>query len=123
MELIYASSEVEKHCTNAKDAKRLFGGDERLAEKLAARIQFLESAENLKDVINFPAHYFHPLKNEGKSKLKGYFAIDVKRRGDPWRLILQPLDENRMPFDPCSIDEIAEIVRIVRIEKVSKHYG
>lgn len=122
LELLYATEEVKKQCTDEKRAKKLFGGDDQLVEKLKARIQFLESAISFKDVIQFPPHHFHALKDKGRSKLKGYFAIDVKGRGDPWRLIIQPLDENRKPFDPCNIDEIAEIVRIVRIEKVSKHY-
>lgn len=50
------------------------------------------------------------------------FAIDVKSRPDKWRIILQPLNENRLPFDPCNIDEIADNVRIVEITEVSSHY-
>ena len=42
--------------------------------------------------------------------------------GDPWRIIIQPLDENEEPYDPCNIDEISELVRIVEIAEVSKHY-
>lgn len=122
LELLYATKEVERQCTDPKSAKKLFGGSNLLVDKLMARIQFIEGAVCLKDIIQFAPHHFHALSDKGKIKLKGYFAIDVKGRGDPWRLILQPLDDNRMPFEPCHIDEISEIVRIVRIEKVSKHY-
>ena len=52
----------------------------------------------------------------------GNFAIDVKSRKEPWRIILQPLDENKDIYDPCNIDEIAGNVRIVEITEVSKHY-
>lgn len=54
--------------------------------------------------------------------MEGYFAIDVKSRREQWRIILEPLDENEEPYNPCKIDEIAESVRIVEIMEVSKHY-
>ena len=41
---------------------------------------------------------------------------------DPWRIIIQPLDENEEPYDPCNIDEIAGVVRIVEVKEVSNHY-
>lgn len=52
----------------------------------------------------------------------GYFAIDVKSRKEPWRIILQPLDDDRKPFNPCNIDKIAAYVKIAEISEVSKHY-
>ena len=54
--------------------------------------------------------------------MDGFFAIDVKTRRDPWRIIIQPLDEYEEPYDPCNIDEIAGVVRIVEVKEVSKHY-
>ena len=54
--------------------------------------------------------------------MEGYFAIDVKSIREAWRIILQPLDENEEPYNPCNIDEIAESVKNVEIEEVSKHY-
>lgn len=54
--------------------------------------------------------------------MDGIFAIDVKTRKDPWRIIIQPLDENEEPYDPCNIDEIAGVVRIVEVKEVSNHY-
>ena len=50
---------------------------------------------------------FHQLKNKNGKNLDGYFAIDVKSRTDPWRIILRPLDNNKRPFVPCHIDEVA----------------
>ena len=61
---------------------------------------------------------FHSLKGN----LDGFFAIDVKTKKEPWRIILQPLDENEKPYSPCNIDEISGKVRIVEIREVSKHY-
>ncbi len=51
-----------------------------------------------------------------------FFSIDVKSIADPWRIILQPLDNDKQPFDPCNIDEIAQTVKIIGIIEVSKHY-
>ena len=65
---------------------------------------------------------FHKLENYGKSRLKGFFAIDVKTIKEPWRIIVQPLDEDKQVFDPCDIDKIASIVRIVSVKEISKHY-
>lgn len=48
--------------------------------------------------------------------------MDVKTKRDKWRIILQPLDENEQPYNPCHIDEIAAIVKIVEIREVSPHY-
>ena len=65
-----------------------------------------------------PTFHFHKLSGN----MDGFFAIDVKTRRDPWRIIIQPLDENEEPYDPCNIDEIAGVVRIVEVKEVSKHY-
>lgn len=122
MELIYAKEILEKQCTELKAAKKLFGGNEQLATSLLARINALKSAEVIKDIIVQPTFHFHDLKNIGRKNYEGYFAIDVKSRKEQWRIIIQPLNEDREPYDPCNIDEIAGIVRIVEITEVSKHY-
>ena len=61
---------------------------------------------------------FHNLQDD----LDGLFAVDVKTIRDKWRIILQPLDDNEQPYDPCHIDEIAPFVRTVEIREVSPHY-
>lgn len=122
MELEYASDKVKLQCTSVKAAKKLFGGDIMLATSLLARVHALESADTIKDIIVQPNFHFHKLVNKKGNNLEGYFAIDVKSRRESWRIILQPLDVNKCPYEPCNIDEIAEAVRIVEIEEVSKHY-
>lgn len=122
MELEYASDKVKLQCTSVKAANKLFGGDATLVRSLLARVRALESADNIKDIIVQPTFHFHKLVNKNGNNLDGYFAIDVKSRREPWRIIMQPLDANKHPYDPCNIDEIAEVVRIVEIEEVSKHY-
>ena len=122
MELVYSSEKVRGQCTSLKQAKKLFGGDAKLAEKLFAKRNALERATCLKDIVVQPSFHFHKLSNKNGRDFEGCFAIDIKSRANPWRLIIRPLDENKQPFEPCNIDEIAEIVEIVGIVEVSKHY-
>ena len=122
MELVYATDKVETQCTSVKAAKKLFGGDVMLARSLLARINALKEADTIKDIIVQPTFHFHKLENKNGKNLEGYFAIDVKTRREQWRIILQPLDENKNPYQPCNIDQIAGVVKIVEISEVSKHY-
>lgn len=122
MELVFTSEKVESQCTRVKAAKKLFGGNVMLTNSLMARINALKQADTIKDIIVQPVFHFHKLENKYGRNLEGYFAIDVKSRKDQWRIILEPLDENKEPFNPCNIDKIAETVRIVEITEVSKHY-
>lgn len=122
MEIDYANDTVRKQCTSVKAATKLFGGNQLLVKCLFARINALEAAKVIKDIIVQPMLRFHKLENYGKSRLKGFFAIDVKTIKEPWRIIVQPLDEDKQVFDPCDIDKIASIVRIVSVKEISKHY-
>lgn len=122
MELVYISDKVKNQCTSVKAAKELFNGDEALATSLLARINALESANTIKDIIVQPTFHFHNLKNKNGRDLEGYFAIDVKSRKEKWRIILQPLDDDKKPYVPCYIDQIACSAKIIEITEVSKHY-
>ena len=122
MELIYSSEKLKTQCTNIKAARKLFHGDAGLSISLLGRINALENAYNLKDIIVQPSFHFHKLTNKKGRNLEGYFAIDVKSRKEQWRIILQPLDDEGNCYDPCNIDQIAAIVKIIEISEVSKHY-
>lgn len=122
MELVYASDKVRIQCTSVKAAKKLFGGNAELVKSLFARINALQMADTTMDIIVQPTFHFHKLGNMNRKNLEGFFAIDVKSRKEQWRVILQPLNENKEPFEPCQIDRISSYVRIVEITEVSKHY-
>ena len=111
VQLLYNNSKVQKQCTDLKTAKKLFGGNAALATSLFARINAMQQASVIKDIVMMPTFHFHKLSGN----MDGFFAIDVKTRRDPWRIIIQPLDENEEPYDPCNIDEIAGVVRIVEV--------
>jgi len=115
---LYSNGKVQKQCTDLKTARKLFGGNSALAISLFARINAMQQANVIKDIVMMPTFHFHKLSGN----MDGYFAVDVKTRRDPWRIIIQPLDENEEPYDPCNIDEIAGVVRIVEVREVSKHY-
>jgi len=114
----YLNKKVEKQCTNLKEAKKLFGGSEIMAESLFSRVNAIKQATVLKDITALPNFRFHNLKG----KLDGLFSIDVKTKKEKWRLILRPLDENEEPFYPCNIDKIASTVTVIEIREVSPHY-
>ena len=117
MRLVFADSDVEKVCTDRRVAKKLFGGNEPLVRSLFARLSFLESARSIEEVRRYPGMRFHSLRNIG-----GVFAVDVKTVREPWRIILQLLDGNGNPFEPCEIDKVAPFIEILSVEEVSKHY-
>lgn len=123
MKIIYANKTVEKQCTSIKEATKLFGGNAMMSRYLLGRIQDLKDAPVLSDFMKTNNPRFHNLHNQGKNQYEGLFAVDVKSKKDPWRLIIQPLDENEKPFNPCHIDKVAKIVRVIRVLEVSKHYG
>lgn len=122
MKLEFESDELKLQCTNLKKAIRMFDGNKQLALKLLSRINALEQADVIRDIIVQPQFRFHDLKNKNGRNLEGYFAIDVKSKRDPWRIILQPLQDDGTPFVTCNIDEISGIVRLIKIREVSKHY-
>ena len=122
MDLVYASDKVKSQCTSIKVANKLFGGDAALSKSLLSRINALRSANNIKDIIVQPTFRFHALKNKKGKDLEGYFAIDVKSIREPWRIIVQPLNSDKQPYNHCNIDEVAEYVIIVEITEVSRHY-
>jgi len=123
LKIIYKNNKVSKVCENLKEATLYFGGNKDYAISLMARINALKQAEDIRDIIALKQMRFHKLVNKGKDKnFEGYFAIDVKTIKDKWRIIIEPLDENEMPFIPCNIDVIAKNVKIVEIREVSSHY-
>lgn len=123
MRIVYRSPKIETQCKNINEARRLFGGNNMLAMSLLARMQALESAAVIHDIIVQPQFRFHNLSNKGKhNNLKGCFAIDVKTHKEPWRIILRPIDDDDKPYIPCDIDEISKLVKSIEIMEVSKHY-
>ena len=87
MQLLYNNSKVQKQCTDLKIAKKLFGGNAALATSLFARINAMQQASVIKDIVMMPTFHFHKLsgnkdgffcyrrKNEERSMAYYYSAI------------------------------------------------
>ena len=118
LEIKYHDGSTKTICSDIKRSTKFFGGRKELTVSLMSRIQAIQNAETIKDIILMPSFHFHKLKGD----LEGLFSIDVKSRSDKWRLIIRPLDENGNTFDPCNIDEIANKVKIIEVMEVSAHY-
>ncbi|MBP5596420.1 MAG: type II toxin-antitoxin system RelE/ParE family toxin [Pseudobutyrivibrio sp.] len=118
VKIIYANAKIKSRCKDIKEATKFFGGNRLLALSLLSRINAIEQAKVINDIRVQKQFRFHNLKG----KFDGYFAIDVKSIRDKWRIILQPLDEEFMPFNPCHIDEIAMKVQVVEVKEISAHY-
>ncbi len=103
MKLIYADSKTEEYCTSIRAAMKLFGGDKSLVKSFFSRIDALEAADEITDIIALPTYHFHKLQGDRE----GYFVIVVKSRREKWRMIISLLDENGHGWHPCHIDEIA----------------
>lgn len=77
MKINYACTKVELQCTSLKAAKKLFGGDRNLAISLLARINAIERADVIKDIIATPSFHFHNLHG----KWEGFLLLMLKREG------------------------------------------
>ncbi|MBP5551470.1 MAG: hypothetical protein J6X93_05430 [Bacilli bacterium] len=123
MKVLFLEEEIEEICTDFRKAKKYFGGSDILARSLLGRINYMQNADCLIDVIKMPQFRFHKLINKGKGKnLEGLFAVDVKTKIDKWRIIIEPLDDDELPFDNVRIDELAKKIRIIEVKEVSNHY-
>lgn len=72
MELVYASDKVRIQCTSVKAAKKLFGGNAELVKSLFARINALQMADTIMDIIVQPTFHFHKLGNMNRKNLEGF---------------------------------------------------
>jgi len=111
MDIVYQDKVVKEQCTDLRRAKRDFS--EKVAKKIAQRINFIEAAESLSDVISFAPLRFHALTGDRD----GLYAMDVDGRRSQYRFIVC--------FDKYSKNQVfanSETIKIIQITEVSKHY-
>ena len=70
MDLVYTDTKTEEQGTSLKAAKKLFGGNQALANSLLARINAMKQADTIKDIIVHPTFHFHKLENKGGRNLE-----------------------------------------------------
>ena len=111
----YSNRKTQRLCSDYKHAKKVLG--EIVAEKLYAALNFIEKAQTLSDIANFPTYRLHQLSGNRKD----LFAMDLGRRLG-YRLIIKPdpiisEEDNKMDLDT----KCRKVICIIVME-VSKHY-
>ena len=115
MEIMYRSQQLKAICKDIRKATKAFNFN--VAEKLIATINYIESAESLVDIRNYPSFHFHQLKHNKKEYCSIYLG---KKLG--YRLLVIPL-LNGEPAKPEEIFSSKAIeIKIMKIEEVSNHY-
>ena len=109
MTIIYDSTHVKKLCKDKKYALKAM--DLIVYKKLSAIINFIENADSLLDIKNYPSFHFHDLDDEYKDQ----WAIYVGRTGYTIHII--PQDSNKGDVTPY-----IKNIKIILIKEVSNHY-
>ena len=115
MDIEYKNSALRKDCTDYKKAVRKFNA--LVADKLLAAVNFIEAAQDIRDVVKYPPFHFHPLERDRK----GFFSIDLGRRLG-FRLIVRPKKDGRYATTEEIYGSEADEIVIIRIEEVTNHY-
>lgn len=95
MDITYRNKKIEKICTDAKVAIKIYGND--MAEKIHMRIDEINAADTVEMMISFHIGRCHPLTNNRK----GQYAVDLVH---PYRLIFEKNG------DEIQIAHIVEII-------------
>lgn len=80
LEITYKNKKIEKVCTDAKAADRIYGNE--MAEKIQMRVAEINAADTVEMMIQFHIGRCHPLTNNRK----GQYAVDLVH---PYRLIFE----------------------------------
>lgn len=95
MDITYNNKKIEKVCTNAKTAERIYGRE--MADKIHQRIDEISAADTVEMMIKFHIGRCHMLKQNRK----GQYAVDLVH---PYRLVFEKNGEK------IQIANILEIV-------------
>ncbi len=116
MEIEYKTKNIEEICTDPKASKRKLG--KMISLRLFAVVNFIETAENIVDLMNMPSLKFHDLKGNYKNTFSIYLGKNLG-----WRLLIKVLDSDGNVCENNDVfGERGITLRIVFIEEVSNHY-
>ena len=79
----YANEKLKQQCTSVKAAVKLFGGDKNMAISLLSRINAIQDADVIKDIIATPQFRFHNLHG----KLEGLSHVILMRLQELLKLL------------------------------------
>lgn len=117
MQVRYKNARLQKLCTDLKEAKKNLSGE--VPGKLMGTINYINNANNLKDIINYSPFHFHSLKGNRK----GQYAIDIGGRKTGYRLIFIAINNdgttcaNNQVYSATAINIV-----IIQVEEVTNHY-
>ena len=80
MDITYKNKKIQRVCTDAKAAERVYGSH--MAEKIHQRIDEISAAETVEMMIQFRIGRCHPLTQNRK----GQYAVDLVH---PFRLVFE----------------------------------
>ena len=115
MKINYQSDHLKKLCTKQKYALKYI--DLKVYKKLSSIINFIENADSLLDIKNYPAYHFHDLENEYNNQ----WVIYVGRTG--YRIHIIPQDTNNSIIEKQDVIPNIRNIKIILIKEVSNHYG
>lgn len=115
MHINYENSKVKKLCTNKKYALKYI--DSKVYSALQFVINYIENANSMIDVINYPSFHFHDLKGPHN---QDEWSMYIKRTG--YRLILKPQDENNNIIKKGDVLINSKSIKIVLVTEVNNHY-
>lgn len=101
MEISFTSRKLQKTCENHTELKKKYGDIQ--ARRIIQRINELQAAANLHDILQLPQARLHPLAGNRKKQ----FAVDILH---PYRIILLPLDGNKTDLKTITIIQIISII-------------
>ena len=110
MIIYYEHRQLQKAASEYKEAVREWGSEN--AKKLFLRIQQIQAASTLDEMLNMPGARFHALAHNRK----GQFAIDLKH---PLRLIIKPAEP--VPRMPDGGIDVSRVTEILIVEVVDYH--
>ena len=115
MTINYNSAHEHKLCNDRKYALKHI--DLKVYKKLSSIINFIESADSLLDIRNYPSYRFHDLEGD---KYNDQWAIYVSNTG--YRVHLIPQDSNNNLIKKGDVLPNITSIKIVLIKEVSNHY-
>ncbi len=116
MNLNYDSTHVKKLCTDRKYALKFI--DLIVYKKLSSIINFIENANSLLDIKNYPSYKFHDLEGE---EYENQWIIYIGNTG--YRIHLIPQDSNNNIIQKGDVIPNITNIKLVLIKEVSNHYG
>ena len=116
MNINYDSTHVKKLCNDKKYA--LNHMDLKVYKKLSSIINFIENANSLLDIKNYPSYKFHDLDG---NEYKDQWVIYIGRTG--YRIHIIPQDSNNKLIKKEDVIPNITNIKIILIKGVSNHYG